>query len=38
MRFALPLSVSNALQTIYHLVDVVVVGSHIEKASLQHIL
>lgn len=34
MRFALPLFLSNALQAIYNLVDMIVVGNYIGKAGL----
>lgn len=34
LRFALPLFVSNALQAVYNLVDMVVVGNYIGKAGM----
>ena len=34
LRFALPLFVSNALQAVYNVVDMVVVGNHIGKAGM----
>lgn len=34
IRFATPLFVSNALQAIYNLVDMVVVGNYIGKAGM----
>ena len=34
MRFALPLFLSNALQAVYNLVDMIVVGNYIGKAGL----
>ena len=33
-RFALPLFVSNALQAVYNLVDMVVVGNYIGRAGM----
>ena len=34
LRFALPLFVSNALQAVYNVVDMVVVGNYIGKAGM----
>ena len=34
LRFAFPLFVSNALQAVYNLVDMVVVGNYIGKAGM----
>ncbi|MBQ5756155.1 MAG: hypothetical protein IIV88_02735, partial [Erysipelotrichaceae bacterium] len=34
LRFAMPLFVSNALQAIYNIVDMVVVGNYIGKAGM----
>lgn len=34
VRFTLPLFVSNALQAVYNLVDMVIVGNHIGKAGM----
>ena len=34
LRFAFPLFLSNALQAVYNLVDMIVVGNYIGKAGL----
>ena len=34
LRFAFPLFVSNALQAVYNLVDMVIVGNYIGKAGM----